>query len=84
MMRLTNADSANSIPKTIVVWKSVFSSPRRVWNPVEKLSAPNAPPKLAPVRCNKTAIISNAESTICAYGKIACRVDIAPQDTTKR
>ncbi len=41
------------------------SNPRRVWKPDEKLSAPNAPPIEAPVRCKSIAATRMAERPIC-------------------
>ena len=68
-----SADRAKRIPRTIVAVKSVFSNPRRVWKPELKLSAPNAPPKDAPVLCIKIVTIRSAESAICTYGSTPWR-----------
>jgi len=71
-----SAERAKRMPRAMVAWKSVRSSPRRVWKPDEKLSAPKAPPKLEPVRCKSTAMMSRAESAICTYGSIPWRKTI--------
>ena len=47
--------------------------PRRVWKPDEKLSAPKAPPKEAPVRCKRMQAISRIESPICTNGSTVGR-----------
>ena len=52
----------------MVARKRVFSNPLRVWKPELKLSAPKAPPKDAPVRCNSTQTMRSTERTICTYG----------------
>ena len=72
-----SAEIAKRTPSTMVAPNSVFSRPRRVWKPDEKLSAPKAPPSEAPVRCRITAIIMSTDSAICTYGRIPWRKTIA-------
>lgn len=73
MSKFKSAEAANKTPSTIVEVKRVFSNPRRVWKPDEKLSAPNAPPNDAPVRCKITLTMMSIESTICTYGSACWR-----------
>ena len=78
-----SAESVKSTPSTIVALKSVFSSPRRVWKPELKLSAPNAPPKDAPVRCSKTDAIKRIARMICTYGSAVWRRPIDGHPSTR-
>lgn len=62
---------AKSIETTMVIMKSVFSNPRRVWKAELKLSLPpKAPPTCEPVLCSKIAVRSTTASTICMYGSM--------------
>jgi hypothetical protein len=45
-----------------------FERGGKALKPDEKLSAPNAPPSDAPVRCKMTATMMSADNAICTYG----------------
>lgn len=63
-MICANAEMKNKTERTIVALNNIFSTPLLVL--YEAISWPKAPPRPAPLCCNKIVIIKKMEIASCA------------------